>query len=241
MTLPLLLVAGLILLGSVIQGSIGFGLGMVVSPALVLIYPEQMPGVMIMLGGAISVAVLASEWRSIDWPGFGWALLGRLPGLVLGAWLVVIASQALLSIFVGLAVVIAAVLQGSRWQIPKHRSTLVAAGFVSGTTGTVSGVGGPPVAMVYAGEPGPQVRATLSAYFIVGTATSLLILGVVGKVHQDQLGLALTLLPALLLGTVLARPLARFLDSGYTRRAILVLAGVAGALLVVSNLLVLGY
>lgn len=201
------------------------------------VYPELMPGVMIMIGGATAVTMLAGEWRSLDLPGFGWAVLGRLPGLVLGTWLVVTVPAGLTSILVGLAVLLAVALQWTGRSIEKTRGTLLAAGFVSGTTGTVSGIGGPPVAMVYAGQPGPVVRATLAAYFIVGTITSLVALGSVGRVNLDQVGLAVVLLPSLIVGNLLARPFARFLDSGYTRRAILALAGAAGVALVLSNIL----
>lgn len=93
------------------------------------------------------------------------------------------------------------------------------------------------MAMLYANQPGAVVRASLAAYFIVATATSLLALGAVGEVSAQQLGLALVLLPMLILGNVLARPLARFLDSGHTRRAILSVAGIAGVLLVLTTLL----
>lgn len=234
-TLVLLLLAAVVLVGAIVQGSIGFGLGMVSSPAIVWFYPELMPGAMIMLGGLNAVAVLAADWKSVDWRGVGWAFLGRLPGLFLGTWLVVMASPTVLSLLVGVAVVVAAALQWSQWQIRKTRSTLAVAGFISGTSGTVSGIGGPPVAMVYASEPGPQVRATLSVYFIAATATSLLGLGMVGRVDLQQLGLTLTLVPALVLGTLVARPLARILDAGYTRRATLIVAAVAGVLLIVSS------
>lgn len=236
-SIALVLVALAVLAGAFVQANIGFGLGLVASTALMLAYPDLMPGAMIMIGGAMAIAVLASDWRSVDWPGVGWATAGRVPGLMLGTWLVVIASVRLLSVFVGVAVVLAAVLQASRWAIPKTRLSLAIAGFVSGTTGTVSGIGGPPVGMVYASEPGPQVRATLSVYFIIGTATSLLVLGLAGQLAMSQVGLLVVLLPALVLGMILARPLAPVIDARYTRSVTLIVAGIAGALLVVTSVL----
>ncbi|MFV0451237.1 MAG: sulfite exporter TauE/SafE family protein [Propioniciclava sp.] len=224
------------LVGAVVQGGVGFGLGMIASPFLVWLYPDQMPGAMIMLGGTTALTVLVVDWRSLDLTGLGWALLGRLPGVALGAWLVVRVPLALTGVLVGLAVLAAVALQWSGRTIHQTPGTLVGAGFVSGTSGTVSGIGGPPLAMVYAGQAGPVVRATLAAYFIVGTATSLAALGVVGRLSWDQFGLAVVLVPALILGNLLALPLARLLDSGHTRRSILLLAGLAGALLVVTSL-----
>src|SRR5690606_39990084 len=60
--------------------------------------------------------------------------------------------------------------------LPVHRSTQLAAGMVSGTTGTAAGIGGPPIALLYQHRAGPVVRSTLSATFLVGTVLSFTVL-----------------------------------------------------------------
>ena len=56
------------------------------------------------------------------------------------------------------------------------------------------------------------------------------------RVTATQLAHAAALLPAMLLGALLARPLARYVDSGRTRHAILLLAGASGLVLLVTSL-----
>lgn len=236
LTLPLLIAATFVVIGAIIQGSVGFGVGMVSAPFLMWAIPESMPAALVALGGAMTLTTLATHWRHIDWPTFLLTIIGRLPGLALGAWLVAAVPTSVLGALVGLAVVVAVVLQRKRWPIRKTPRNLLLAALISGTTGTATGIGGPPVAMVLAEEPGPLVRATLAAYFLVGSVMSLGALAVVGKLGTTALLHCLALLPALVLGAVLAHPLARYLDDGRTRTAILVLAAVSGLLLVVTSL-----
>lgn len=228
--------AGAVFLGALVQSGIGFGLALVASPALVWIYPDLMPGTMVMLGLATNVAMIAREWRWIDRRGVAWVSLGLVPGTVLGGWLVALVPHDLTGVLVGVAVLLAVALQGTRRAITRNTPNLFTAGFVSGAAGTVSGIGGPPVAMMYASSPGSVVRGTLAAIFLVSTALSLVALGAVGRLAPQQFGLMLILQPAMLAGYWAAKPLARVLDRGYTRPAILILAAVAGLVLLVTSL-----
>lgn len=223
--------------GALVQGSVGFGVGLIAAPFLMWTIPESVPVSLLILGGVMASITLISEWRSIDARGVAWALLGRLPGVVVGAGLLLVASGDLLGVLIGLTVVFAAALQWWRWIVPRTNANLVAAGAIAGVTGTISGIGGPPLAMVYAGQPGPRVRASLAAYFTVGSIMSLAGLGLSGQVQTESFFQALLLLPALVVGAVLARPLARFLDSGRTRRSILIVAGISGLVLAVTSAL----
>ncbi len=232
---PLLIAAVFVLIGALVQGSIGFGVGMIAAPYLMWAVPDSMPATSIALGGAMTVTTLVSEWRHVDLLTLGWTLLGRLPGLAVGSWLVVVLPGSTLGVLVGFAVVLAVVLQWRRRVLHKSPRNLFVAGVVSGATGTATGIGGPPVAMVLAGEPGQLVRATLAANFLFGSLLSLGALAVVGKLGATPLLHALMLLPALIAGALLARPVARYLDNGRTKKAILLLAASAGILLAVTS------
>lgn len=234
---PLLIAAAIgVLLGAVVQGSVGFGMGLVAAPVLTLALPELMPATLLMLGASQPVFTLVKDWRGIDPKGLLWALIGRLPGALLGTGLLVFLRPDHLGLVVGLSVLVAALLQWKRWTVRKTNANVFTAGFVSGITGTAAGIGGPPLAMVYARESGTVVRGTLAAYFILGVAISLTTLGVAARVTIANVWGAVILLPALVIGSLLARPLARYLDSGRTRTAILLVAGISGLVLLIDSL-----
>ena len=56
----------------------------------------------------------------------------------------------------------------------------------TGFASTVSSVGGPPMAVVYANEAGPVIRGTLSFIFVIGGAMSLAALIAVGSFGRDE-------------------------------------------------------
>jgi uncharacterized protein len=230
------LTALFIFVGALAQGSIGFGVGMIAGPVVVWTHPEVMPAALIMIGGSMPIASLIPEWRHIDWRGVLTATIGRIPGIALGTWLLLVVPSRMLGVVVGLAVLLAAVLQWAHLRLSLSTRNLLAAGLVSGISGTAAGVGGPPVAMVYAHQKGPVVRSTLAAYFLIGTVMTLTTLGVVGKVSSHSVVFALSLMPFMILGAVLARRVAPHVDSGRTRKAILALAGLSGLVLTLTSL-----
>lgn len=102
----------------------------------------------------MAVTTLVREWRHVDVRDLVIAILGRLPGIAVGIWLLVIATQRVLGILVGAIVTVAALLQWRSIRLENTTTNVVVAGFLSGTSATVSGVGGPPLAMVLSGLPG---------------------------------------------------------------------------------------
>ena len=115
-------------------------------------------------------------------------------------------------------------------------ATNVAVGAVSGAMGTTSAIGGPALAVLYQRRPGPQLRSTLAAVFVVGSLISLGALLMAGEVRLEQLVLALQLSPALILGLVAGSVVARRLDGPLLRPAVLAFAAVAGLVIVVRGM-----
>jgi uncharacterized membrane protein YfcA len=102
---------------------------------------------------------------------------------------------------------------------------------------TAAGLGGPPVALIYQHSPGPQLRSTLAAYFIVGTVVSLGALAWAGRFGEDEIRLSGFLIPGTVLGYFLSHPAAAYLDRGYTRTAVLVLSALAAVTVIVTVVL----
>ena len=66
---------------------------------------------------------------------------------------------------------VAVSIQGRRLAPPDRN--LAGAGLASGFMGTISGIGGPPIALAYLGLDGPALRATLARYFLVGNLVAI--------------------------------------------------------------------
>lgn len=222
-------------LGSLVQGSVGLGLGLVAAPVVTLVDPGLMPGVMIWLGTVLSLVMLTREWRHADWRGLAWAFAGRLPGTVVGVAVVAVASARLLGVLVGVMVLTAVLLTWLVVRLPMRPTVLAGAGVLSGVTGTATSIGGPPLALVYQHVSGARLRATMATYFLGGGLLSLLALGVGGQLRETQAVTALALTPFLLAGLAVAGPVRRHVDAGRTRAAVLAVCSMSALALLVRS------
>ena len=231
------LAATAVLVGAVVQGSIGFGLNLIAAPVLALVDPTLVPGPAIVLAFVFTVLLAVRERSDIDLHGVRWAFYGRLPGSAAGAVAVAALSTRALSLAIGAAVLVGVALTASGRQVRPTRPVLVGAGALSGLMGTASSIGGPPMAMALAGSTGAEMRGTLSAFFLLGTVVSVSLLAAVGEFGAGDLVAALALLPPLLVGFAASRLVAPHVDGDRLRVGVLVLSS-AAALSVVATALV---
>jgi uncharacterized membrane protein YfcA len=223
--------------GATTQGLVGLGVGMVSAPVTALLAPTLVPELMLWVALAMPMVTLTRDRTAIDWRGLAWAVPARIPGTVLGVLLVGWFSAREISVFVGVMVLVSVLLTVRTLRVPVRPSTLVGAGLVSGTTGTASSIGGPPIALLYQHRDPEQVRSTLAVYFLLGAAFSLVGLGVTGELHTRTLLLAVALLPCLLVGFALSRALHRVVPRHHLRTGVLVVCGLSSVTLLVRSLL----
>jgi uncharacterized membrane protein YfcA len=224
-------------LGAAVQGAIGFGANLISVPVVALFAPEALPTTLSLWVAPLTIAMLVRERSGIDWSGVRWMTVGRVPGTVVGAWVVSAVAVSTLSALCGLAVLAAVGLSLATGNLRVTPLTTTAAGFASGVMGTATSVGGPPVALLYQHRKGEEMRSTLAAGFAVGIVISTTGLVVAGVVHPWQIVLAVALLPALVVGMFLSRPLINWLGARWLRPAVLAVAAVAASLAVVRGLL----
>jgi len=199
------IIAIAILMGSCLQASIGFGLGMLAAPVIALVDPSLIPGTLIMLAALVTLAVTVREREAIDLSGTGWALLGRLPGTVAGALLLAAIPERALAILIAAVVLVGVLLTSVGWIPAPRRRNLLLAGATSGVLGTATSIGGPPMALVWQNSSGPRLRGTMSGFFLVGSVLSIVVLALTGAVHAETFRNCALLAPALLAGYVLSR------------------------------------
>jgi uncharacterized membrane protein YfcA len=111
---------------------------------------------------------------------------------------------------------------------------IVLAGVLSGVGGTTSGIGGPPIAIVFRNVGGPAIRSTLSIVLVLGAVLSMLSLALVGEVTLPRLAAGAALIPLVMVGYVVAGHLRGRLDSAGVRVFVLVVSAVAGVGLLVD-------
>lgn len=232
----LALIGVAVLLGALVQSVVGIGLGLLVAPVTAMIHPAWVPVLPLLLAMLVSGVMLRGEWRRIDWRVLAWMLPARVPGTVLGVWLVVHFTEPQLAIAIGLMVLLGVLVSVRTADVPVTPVTMMLAGVASGAAGTATSVGGPPVAMLLQHREAPQMRATMSVFFFVGVLLSLAGLLIAGEVAASTARTALVLAPLVLIGFWLGTRVRDRLPQHRLRIAVLATCSAAAAALLVRAL-----
>lgn len=234
MNTEVLLAITVITLGSYIQSSIGFGLAIIAAPVLFFIDPAYVPAPITVSAFTLSVANAWGHRQSISLRGLKYAVIGRVPGSLAGALLILWIDQDLLGLWLGVSVLLAVAISLKTMALTPTPGHLMTAGFLSGFMGTSSSIGGPPMALVLQHQEAQYIRANLSAFFVVSCIMSLAMLAPIGYFGAREILLALPLLPGTLLGYWLARHTWHLISHRFLRISSLALCSVSGIIAVFS-------
>lgn len=234
--LTLLGMCVIVFFAAIVQASLGMGYGLVAAPLLALLDPVFVPVATIIIGMISSSIGAFGEYNQIVWREVAVAAIGRLVGSAIAVFLIatIVDKNGFLILF-GCVVGVAVCLSILGYSLRKTTGSLLTMGSVSGLMGTITGVGAPPLALVYQGSYAGQARPTLAAIFAVGCGFSLLMLMMIGWVGWQEITLAGLMLPPMFLGTVAGRKLLSGVANQY-RRALLILSAVAATALVVEGM-----
>jgi uncharacterized membrane protein YfcA len=221
--------------GATVQASIGIGLGMIASPMLALADTDFIPAAIMLAVLPLTFTIAWVDRDHIEARDVGFALIGRVPGTIAGALVVAALSDRILAVMVAASVLLAVVASiTGRLFRPTDRALMVA-GLASGFAGTTTGVGGPPMALTYQNSDPATMRATISAFFSIGSLLSIGALALAGEIGRRQLQLTALILPGVALGVITARGVKERLRPEVVRPAVLVICTIAAVALLVET------
>jgi uncharacterized protein len=222
-------------LAALVQGSTGLGFALIVGPVVGIFEPVLLPVLLLVLMIPLNLYVAWREREHVDGRGASWITVGRVAGALGGLWVLTAVPVSRLSLLIGISTVVAALAALVAPTFRPGRLAFVAAGLFTGVTETSTGIGGPPLALVYQHRPAPVLRSTVALCFVVGEALSLALLAANGQVHARQLHTALLLVPALGLGALASRWVHHRVDGPAMRVIVLTFALVSGGVLVLRG------
>jgi uncharacterized membrane protein YfcA len=218
----------IVTLASAVQGAVGFGAALIAAPLLLLIHPSFAPGPVLVSNLALTILVTRREWSHVDVPGLKLTLLGRLTGTALAMGLLMVVSTRAFDLLFGFMVLVAVALSLGRSAFERAPLVLALAGAASGLMGTLSSIGGPPVALVYQGASPSMFRATLGANLLVGAGFSIAALAFVGRFGPTEVMFSAVLVPCAVVGYWLSHLGLDWLDASRIRISVLVLSSFGG-------------
>ena len=104
--------------GAFVQTAIGFGLAVVAAPVLYFLNPDYVPAPITLSVVVLSTLNVISFRKGISLGSLKAALIGRVPGSLAGAALLLFLDRGLLALWIGLSVLLAVAvsLSSLRWQ-----------------------------------------------------------------------------------------------------------------------------
>ncbi len=219
-----------------LQGTLGFGLAVVSVPVLSLLDGDLAPVPQLLISLPLAIAMVSREWHHVDLHGVSWILAGRIPGAVIGIVLLKTLSDSAVELLIGGIVLSAVVVIGSGVTVPHTRATRFAAGTVSGATGLVASIGGPPLALLYRDAAGGTLRSSLNAVFVIGILVTVGVRTAADEISSNDVKIALVLLPAVFIGFFLSHNLKERVEGALLRKLILAVSAFAAVGVVVKAL-----
>ena len=232
----MVLAVAIVFVGSATQASIGVGLGLIAAPTLSLIDESFVPGAIILVNLPLTLGIAGREWAHIDWTIMR-AIPTRAIGTAVGAWLVVEGGQRATAIVIGCAVLLAVISSLTGLQVrPTRRNQLIAGG-AAGLSGTVAGIGGPPMAITYQHEDPGVFRASVASFNAVSIVVlSIPMLAIAGVIGKREMQLAAVLVAGVFAGLWVGKHAITRLAPGRLRYFVLAVCAASALILLIRQL-----
>ncbi len=226
----------LIFFGAFVQTAIGFGLAVVASPLLFLVDPDYVPSTVTLIALILSILNALKYKSNIALGGLKNALAWRIPGSVVGGYLLLYVSKDVLSLWLGFLVLLAVAVSLLPLRLEPTPKRMGIAGFFSGFFGTSSGIGGPPMALLLQHQDANQLRGNLAAFFVFSSIISLVVQCFVGYFSWHHVRLSLPLIPAAYMGYFLAIRVTGSMNKEKVRYGALLLCLISGLTSIINGI-----
>jgi uncharacterized membrane protein YfcA len=222
-----LLVLGVTFVAAIVQGTVGFGYAVLAVPILSLVDARLAPVPQILTAFPLTTWAALRERSTVDWRGVFWVLLGRIPGTLLGMGLLAVSTQRTLDLLIGTFVLLSVIVLSTKFELRRSRRVDFAAGMLGTATGYVSGIGGPPIALLFRNASGPTIRASLGVVFAFGIALTVAGRASTGHISSLDVFLGSVLLAPMLAGMALSRRLHARLHDDRVKLVVLSISSLA--------------
>lgn len=225
-------IAGAITLSAAVQFATGFGFALAAVPVLAVVVDAHLAVVLTVCLGTVANAVQAWNGRRVcDRATVARMLAGAVAGLPIGLLVFVHTDDAMLSILIGVAVLLAvlATIRGIDLRQAGPKPDLVG-GFLAGVLTTSSSVNGPPLVIVLQARhfAPDRFRATITTAFLALDLIAVVTFAATGEIDSEVGWALLAAVPALVVGAFAGFALQRHLHPERFRKAVTVLLVVAG-------------
>jgi uncharacterized protein len=225
----------IVLVGSLLQGLLGYGVGMFCAPLLFLISPDLVPAPLILISTVITVMMMVRDRSHLQFDQVSWAMVGGFIGVILGGLVLKVASKNQFEFVFGVLILIAVFISilGFKPTVNKKTNTII--GFTSGFMGSITAVGGPPMALLYQHGNIKNIKANLTAFFLFLNIVALITLTLIGQITLSTLTIVVLTFPGIAIGMYISTKAHHIVKAHLIRPWILALSAITSIIAIVRS------
>ena len=189
----------IVYIASSAQSLFGMGWGMIAAPFLALLDPSLIPSTIVFLGFFAALFPGIRYFKDIHWETFRPSISGRIFGSILAGWIAAyVVASGKIEIIVGIVLLMSTLISAlTVKRIAQNSYNHFFAGTASGILGTIVGVGGAPMGIIYQNENPSIVRANNNLFFTIGSLVSFIVLISAGVIEDYHIIYGFLMLPPL--------------------------------------------
>ena len=194
-----------VFIGAITQSAIGIGFG--IPGCIILLFdPSLIPTSIVLMGTFVAFSNAFLSFKQIIKKDLIYSLTGRVVGTLIAAPIIMITVGTKYFMFIfGFMLLFIIPLSFFKWNIQASIKNVSIAGLFSGFLGTLTGVGGPPMGIVYQNSNSSRVVPTLNMFFGFGALFSVIVLWNIGLLNMIIAIKCLLLSPSVAIGIMLGR------------------------------------
>ncbi len=194
-----------VFIGAITQSAIGIGFG--IPGCVILLFDASLiPTSIVLMGTFVAFSNAFLSFKQIIKKDLIYSLTGRVVGTLIAAPIIMITVGTKYFMFIfGFMLLFIVPLSFFKWNIQASIKNVSIAGLFSGFLGTLTGVGGPPMGIVYQNSNSSRVVPTLNMFFGFGALFSVIVLWNIGLLNMIIAIKCLLLSPSVAIGIMLGR------------------------------------
>lgn len=233
--LTIVLINIIILCGSLLQGLIGYGIGMFCAPLLFLISPTLVPAPLILLSTVITLIMVLRDRAHLQFDQVSWAMIGVFIGIIVAGFTLKVASKDQFELVFGVFILLAVLISILGFTPKVNKRTNIIAGFTSGLMGTITAVGGPPMALLYQHGDIKNIKANLTAFFLFANIIAIITLTFIGQITLNTLAIVGLSLPGMAIGFYISTKAHNIVNANTIRKWILALCSITSIIAIIKS------
>lgn len=219
-----------------VQAAAGIGFAMVAVPLLALIDLGYVPGASLFAMLGLSLMMVCRGWRDIDGQGLSALFPGLGFGTAVGAFFLGSLPASAMGLIFGSLVLVGLLIGQLGFVLRRSIASSAFAGVIAGLMGTMAGIHGPVLVIIYQNTAPRNARATIALIFVIASSISLISLHLSGLFGKSELLMGLALWPGVLIGCVLAVSFGHLISDKLACRIMLSLAASSALFLIATSL-----